>query len=41
MRKYKGAEEVQWPIKRDDGVEDVSTGSSLRPCAECLHSSPL
>jgi nucleolar protein 4 len=28
FRKYEGAEEVQWPIKRDDGIEDVSTGSS-------------
>ena len=31
FRKYEGAEEVQWPIKRDDGVEDASTGSSTHP----------
>ena len=31
IRKYEGAEEVQWPIKRDNGVEDTPTGSSARP----------
>ena len=31
IRKYDGAEEVQWPIKRDNGVEDSPTGSSVRP----------
>ena len=30
IRKYEGAEEVQWPIKRDNGVEDTLTGSSVR-----------
>jgi nucleolar protein 4 len=36
FRKYEGAEEVQWPIKRDDGVEDASTGSSAHPFAWIL-----
>lgn len=31
IRKYDGAEEVQWPVKRDDGVEDTPTGPSARP----------
>jgi len=31
IRKYEGAEEVQWPIKRDNGVEDTPTGSSTHP----------
>lgn len=31
IRKYEGAEEVQWPIKRDNGVEDTPTGSYARP----------
>lgn len=30
IRKYEGAGEVQWPIKRDNGVEDASTGLSAR-----------
>ena len=31
IRKYEGAEEVQWPIQRDNGVEDTPTGSCARP----------
>jgi nucleolar protein 4 len=30
IRKYEGAGEVQWPTKREGGVEDTSTGSSAR-----------
>lgn len=33
IRKYEGAEEVQWPIQRDNGVEDT-------PTAQVLFSSP-
>ncbi|KAF8483530.1 RNA-binding domain-containing protein [Russula ochroleuca] len=29
IRKYEGAGEVQWPVKRDDGVEDASTAHVL------------
>ena len=29
IRKYEGAEEVQWPVKRDNGIEDAKTGSSV------------
>jgi nucleolar protein 4 len=31
FRKYAGAEEVQWPIKHDGGVEDASTGWPVHP----------
>ncbi len=49
IRKCEGAEEVEWPIKRDNGVEDTSTGLSTRcslsisahhPLAQVLFSSP-
>ena len=50
IRKYEGAEDVQWPIKRDNDVEDTPTGLSTRPflnivthhtLAHVLFSSPV